>query len=285
MLTHVRLSVPGHSMSAITGYRRGLDLANGVVFASYQHAGTAHRREVYASHPDEVVIIRLIADGPETLTGSVTVEGTHGETATGDAASLTAGFNAVLDNGLKYAAVVTAGSVGGTVSVSGGSVAFAGCSQVVIAVAAGTNYTPDVRKNFFEPTSDPRSIAVGRARAAVRVPGDALLATHVADFRSLSDTMSINLGTSSGAQRAHGHLGAVAGAGGERGDAGPGVGSELPAVRALSDDHGVAGRVAVELAGALAGDQQSGLDERLPHRHQHRDELLAHGQGRAFSLF
>ena len=202
MLTHVRLTVPGHSMSAISGYRRGLDLANGVVFASYEHAGTAHRREVYASHPDEVVIIRLIADGPETLTGSVTVEGTHGETAGGDPATLTAGFNAAFGNGLTYAAVVTAGSVGGTVSVNGASVAFSGCSQVVIAVAAGTNYTPDVRKNFFEPTADPRSIAQGRARAAVRVPGDALLATHVADFRSLSDTMSINLGTSTSAQRA-----------------------------------------------------------------------------------
>lgn len=201
MLTHVRLSLPGHSMSAITCYRRGLDLANGVVFASYQHAGTAHRREVYASHPDEVVIIRLIADGPETLTGSVTVQGTHGESVTTDPGSLTAGFDAAFDNGLKYAAVVTAASTGGTVSVGAGSVAFAGCSQVLIAVAAGTNYTPDVRKNFFEPTSDPRSIAVGRVRAAVRVPGDALLATHVADFRSLSDTMSINLGTSTAVQR------------------------------------------------------------------------------------
>jgi alpha-L-fucosidase 2 len=201
MLTHVRLNVPGHSMPAITQYRRGLDLANGVAFTSYRHAGTAHRREVYASHPDEVVIIRLIADGPEALTGSVTVEGTHGETVTGDAVTLTAGFNSVLANGLKYAAVVSAGCVGGSVSVGGGSVAFAGCSEVLVAVAAGTNYTPDVAKNFFEPSSDPRAVAVGRVRAAVRVPGDALLATHVADFRSLSDTMSINLGSSTATQR------------------------------------------------------------------------------------
>jgi alpha-L-fucosidase 2 len=202
MLTHVRLNVPGHSMSAISGYRRGLDLANGVVFASYQHAGTTHRREVYASHPDEVVIIRLVADGPETLTGSVTVQGTHGESTTGDAGSGTAGFGAAFANGLAYAAVVGAGCVGGSVSVGGGGIAFAGCSQVVIAVAAGTNYTPDVNKNFFEPGSDPRAIAVSRVRAAVGVAGDALLGTHVADFRALSDTMSIDLGSSTAAQRA-----------------------------------------------------------------------------------
>lgn len=201
MLTHVRLSVPGHSMPAITQYRRGLDLANGVAFTSYQHAGTAHRREVYASHPDEVVVIRMIADGPEALTGSVTVEGTHGETVTGDPATLTAGFDSVLGNGLKYAAVVTASCVGGAISLDGSSVRFVGCSEVLVAVAAGTNYTPDVTKNFFEPGSDPRSIAITRARSAVGVAGDALLATHVADFRSLSDTMSINLGTSTAAQR------------------------------------------------------------------------------------
>ncbi|HEX3780324.1 MAG TPA: glycoside hydrolase N-terminal domain-containing protein [Pseudonocardiaceae bacterium] len=201
MLAHIRLNLPGHGISAITGYRRGLDLANGVVTTSYQHAGTQHSREVYASHPDDVVIIRLSAQGPERITGSVTVEGTHGETITGYPATVTAGLNSVLDNGLKYAAAVTAHGIGGSVTVSGTQVAFTGCAEVLIVASAGTNYSP-AEADFFDPTVDPLTIATTRARTAARVPGAALLATHIADYRALSDTMTVNLGASTPAQRA-----------------------------------------------------------------------------------
>jgi len=201
MLAHVRLNLPGHTISAISGYQRGLDLSNGVVTASYQHAGTRHRREVYASYPDDVVIIRLSAQGPERITGSVTVEGTHGETTTGYPATSTVGLNSKLDNGLTYAAVVTAHGVGGSVTVSGGRVAFTGCTEVLVVTSAGTNYSP-AEADFFDPTSDPLAIATSRARSAAGVPGAALLATHIADYRSLFDTMTVDLGTSTSAQRA-----------------------------------------------------------------------------------
>jgi alpha-L-fucosidase 2 len=49
-------------------YRRELDLATATCRVSYQVGGTAFTREIFASHPDEVIVIRLGADKPGSLT-------------------------------------------------------------------------------------------------------------------------------------------------------------------------------------------------------------------------
>jgi alpha-L-fucosidase 2 len=49
-------------------YRRELDLATATCRVSYQAGGAAFTREIFASHPDEVIVIRLGADKPGSLT-------------------------------------------------------------------------------------------------------------------------------------------------------------------------------------------------------------------------
>ena len=194
LLAKVFLALPAHT--GVTGYRRELDLSNGLVTTTYDHQGTTYRREVYSSHPDDVVVIRLSRRGTGTHTGTVSIAGTHGETT--KAASFAASFG----NGLKYAATVTAASRTGTVSISGDQVVFTGCNEVVIVVSGGTNYTRDPATAFKNPKADPLAIARGKARAAARETGDALLAAHVADYRELYDRMTVSLGTSTPEQKA-----------------------------------------------------------------------------------
>lgn len=47
---------------AITDYRRQLDLETGVVRVNYAIDGVRYTREVFASLPDEVIVVRLSAD-------------------------------------------------------------------------------------------------------------------------------------------------------------------------------------------------------------------------------
>ncbi|WNV88597.1 glycoside hydrolase family 95 protein [Umezawaea sp. Da 62-37] len=199
LLAKVFVALPGHT--GVTGYRRELDLSNGVVTTTYRHQGTTYRREVYSSHPDDVVVVRLTRTGGGTHTGSVSLAGTHGEPTTGDATRKTASFAAAFDNGLKYAAVVTAASRTGRISVNGNEVAFTGCAEVVIVVSGGTNYVPDAAVAFKDAGADPAATAWAKARDAARETGAALLATHVHDHRGLYDRMSVDLGASSAAQR------------------------------------------------------------------------------------
>jgi alpha-L-fucosidase 2 len=81
LLAKVYVKIPSHT--GVTNYRRQLDLSNGAVSAGYRFGGVTYRREVYASHPDDVVIMRLTQSGGGSYTGSVALTGTHGESTTG----------------------------------------------------------------------------------------------------------------------------------------------------------------------------------------------------------
>ena len=63
------LNFPDHTQS--TRYRRELDLATGIVRVSYRHGGTTFTREVFASSTDQVLVIRLTADQPKSVSCSV----------------------------------------------------------------------------------------------------------------------------------------------------------------------------------------------------------------------
>ncbi|HEY2059651.1 MAG TPA: glycoside hydrolase N-terminal domain-containing protein [Amycolatopsis sp.] len=198
LLAKVRLKIPGHT--GVSGYRRALDLSNGLVTATYGVGGVKYRREVFASHPDDVVVIRLSQQGGGSYTGSVTLEGTRGETATGGDGVVSLGGK--FDNGLKYAAVVTAASRGGRVAVNGTEVTFTGCAEVVIVVCGGTNYVPDAARDYLDAGADPSTVAAGKAKASAAASGTALLATHVRDYRRLYERMTVDLGRSPDSRRA-----------------------------------------------------------------------------------
>jgi alpha-L-fucosidase 2 len=45
----------------IAGYRRELDLTEAVCRVRYQHEGALYEREIFASYPDQVIVLRLSA--------------------------------------------------------------------------------------------------------------------------------------------------------------------------------------------------------------------------------
>ncbi len=195
MLAELHVEVPGHA--GATGYRRALDLSNGIVTTTYTHGGKQYRREFYSSHPDDVVIVRLA--GPDQ-SGTVSLAGAHGEPTVGDAPHTAALFTGSFANELAYSGVVTAFSPDGTVAVDGSALSFTGCSDLVVVFSGGTNYVPDAAAGYLDPSVEPAAVALGKA--AVRAGGDALLHTHVADYRAKYDRQEVDLGPSTDAQRA-----------------------------------------------------------------------------------
>jgi alpha-L-fucosidase 2 len=186
LLAKLGVQIPAHT--GVTGYRRSLDLANGLVTTSYVVKGVTYRREVYASHPDGVIVIRLTQSGGGSYTGKVTLQGTHDETVSG------ASFSAAFPNGLKYAAAVKAvGTVDG--------LTFAGAAELTIVVAAGTNYAPTIATGYRDPKTDPLKAVTGRVAAAARLSANALREHHVADYRTLFGRMAVSLGASDRTQK------------------------------------------------------------------------------------
>ncbi|MDT4988497.1 MAG: hypothetical protein QOI74_2591 [Micromonosporaceae bacterium] len=201
LLAQLTVTIPDHDLGNVNNYRRVLDLAQGVVSTSYEIDGVTYQRQVFASRPDDAIVVYFSQQGGGHYTGTVSLAGTHGETTTANSAGRYTSFGATLGNGLKYGAAMTAYSSTGKVSVSGTSISFTGVKDLTVVVSGGTDYAPDSAANYRNPSLDPQALAKTKVLAAARHSASTLLHTHVADFLTLSGQLAVNLGASSAAQR------------------------------------------------------------------------------------
>jgi alpha-L-fucosidase 2 len=201
LLAKAVLAVPAHAPGTVSGYRRTLDLSNGLATVTYRLGGVTYRRETYAGKADDVIVVRLTQSGGGSYTGTLTLAGTRGETVAADAGVAAVSMRGSLPNGLSYAGTARAVATGGTVTATGGRVSFTGCPEVVLVIAGGTSYraTPTPGPDS---STDPLAVVRARAAAAAGRTGAALLATHLADYQSLQQRMTVDLGASTAAQRA-----------------------------------------------------------------------------------
>jgi len=197
LLARLTVDIPDHDLGAVSGYRRTLDLEQGVATTSYVCSGVTYQRQLFASRPDDVIVLHFTQNGGGRYTGTVDLAGTHGEPAT-DARS----FGGTLANGLRYGAAVTAYGSGGSVTVNGTRVAFSGCKNVTVVLSGGTNYAPNAAAHYRDPSLDPQMLARTKVSAAAKHTAATLLGTHVADHGALFGQLGISLGTSSADQRA-----------------------------------------------------------------------------------
>lgn len=172
------------------GFSRTLDLANAVHRTVWKQAGTTFTREVFASHPDQVIIVRITADQPGKVVGKLKFTGGHGEAST--TSGTTSAFFGTLSNGLRYAARVDVSCDGGKVTTSGNEVAWSGNSATLV-LAAATDYALDPVKNF-RTGIDPVETVGKQAAAASGKNYQVLKTTHIADFQSLMGRVDLDLG-------------------------------------------------------------------------------------------
>jgi alpha-L-fucosidase 2 len=206
MLAKLYLSIEGHEAAHVTDYRRELDLDQGYLRISYRKDGVAYSWEIFASHPDDMIAIHLAQTGGGVYSGSLSLHGMHGDASRtevlhGLTPSAATCFEGALDNGLRYATSVTALATSGNVDADERGLHFANCAALTIIVCGGTNYTPDLSKGYMDPSLDPLKLSTRKTRAAALHSPAVLLHTHVADYRSLFDTMRVDLGASTTAQR------------------------------------------------------------------------------------
>jgi alpha-L-fucosidase 2 len=61
----------------VGGYRRWLDLQTGTAGVSFERGGVHFTREIFASHPDQVIVVRLRADRPGALAFTARLASVH----------------------------------------------------------------------------------------------------------------------------------------------------------------------------------------------------------------
>lgn len=130
-----------------TGYRRWLDLRSGIAGVEFDVDGVRLRREVIASAPDELLLVRITAEGGAIPALRVQVRrADFGDDrpihrATGSGGRTVLGFSGRTgQGGVRYACLAEVVADGGTVTVDAGAAEVRGASSITVAVAGRTDF-------------------------------------------------------------------------------------------------------------------------------------------------
>jgi alpha-L-fucosidase 2 len=191
---------------SVENYRRDLDLATATARVSYTAGGVTFTREVFASAPDQVIVVRLTAGRPGQISVVARMQTPQRATmeATGDGDLVMRGVNGdgrgatadgrPMTGALKFEARVRVLATGGTRAASDKAVVVRGADAVTMLIAAATSY-----RNFDDVSGDPAASVAAALGAASRRSIDALRAAHVRDYQRLFSRVTLHLGPSTAA--------------------------------------------------------------------------------------
>lgn len=192
------MDMPDDSSPEFYDYRRELRLNESIFSVAFGKNGVRHRREVFASWPDQVIVIRWGADKPGAVSGAVELQGMHKESTIAEGKSLS--FGGVLPNGMKYQARVETLAKGGEITTEGAAIRLKGCDEVVLLLAAATDYVMDAERKYRG--DDPEEKVRGQLEAAAGKTFEELKARHVEDHRELFGRVQLNVGETAAEIRA-----------------------------------------------------------------------------------
>src|SRR3954470_15968820 len=187
----------------VENYRRDLDLATATAHVSYTSGGVTFSREVFASAPDQVIVMRLTASRrgqiafearmqtPQRATveaaagGDLVMRGVNGDGAgtTADGRPMT--------GALRFEARVRVLPTGGTRTATGDAITVRDADSVTVLIAAATSY-----RTYEDVRGDPAGRVAAALDPASRESVDALRAAHVHDYQQLFNRVTLDLGAS-----------------------------------------------------------------------------------------
>jgi alpha-L-fucosidase 2 len=173
---------------AVTDYRRELDLAGAIARVGYRAGGVSFRREIFASHPAEVIVVRLSCEQPGRISVVVGLNRERDAVTTASGDSLIMRGQLDGGSGLKFQSMLKALTEGGAVVAQGDQLVISNANAVTLLVAASTNY----RGN------DPQATCGRQIEQATAQSYAKLREAHVADYQSLFNRVELELGDSGG---------------------------------------------------------------------------------------
>lgn len=199
----------------VQGYRRELDLKQGIARVRFTHDNVSYTREVFASYPAQAIVMRLNSDRPGKIsfTTSLTSQ-LHHLTKAGDGFfGMTGRAPAHVDphylgknkkivwddapdgRGMRFEARLKLVHQGGTVTISDDGVKVEGCDSVTLLFVAATSYNGPWKSPSRE-GKDAARLCDGYLSPLPGKHYEVLREEHVADYQSLFNRVTLDLGRS-----------------------------------------------------------------------------------------
>lgn len=185
------ISKPADTLYA--NYRRWLSLDSAVAVTTYTHQGVTYRREVFASHPANVIVVKLSCNKPGALNLNLRLlreqDAVMSASAKEPNAIMMQGRIKRTDDagkpvGMRFATYIKAMAPSGKISVDkAGVMTIKNAGEVVLYISAATSYAG----------KDPDATSLKILRQAITKPVRTLFNEHLKDYQALYGRVKINL--------------------------------------------------------------------------------------------
>ena len=195
---NLEITFPEHEK--FTNYYRELNIETAVTTSCYEVGGVTYKREVFASYPDQVIILRCTASKPGKISFTASIN------RPAPVSVSTAGTNEVIMSGVTGDCDSIKGAVKFQARVKieteGGSVSAAGISLVVTKADTATLYISIASSfnNYHDISGDAGERANTYLHKAIKKNYAQALVEHTADFQHYFKRVSIDLGVTDSVQ-------------------------------------------------------------------------------------
>ncbi|MDE6338663.1 MAG: glycoside hydrolase family 95 protein, partial [Muribaculaceae bacterium] len=217
-MADLKISFDYATPAPVKDYRRELNLAEGVTTTTFERSGVKYTREVFASAPAQVIVMRISADkkGMVSFTASLSslLQSGVKESGSGDELLLTGTAPVHVDpsylntpnpiiqereghKGMRFATGVKATADGGEISVSDGMLNIKGANSATLIISGATSFNGKDKDPFTE-GRDEIALLNGWIDEASGKSYKELRGAHVKDYKSYFDRVKLDLGGSSG---------------------------------------------------------------------------------------
>ena len=186
-----------------TEYKRKLDLATSITSVEYQADGIRYRREVFSSAPDQVIVVRLTADKPNSISFRANLRGvrnqTHSNYATDYFRMDTVGTDGLAVTGksadymgvkgqLRYEGRIKASNEGGTMTTKFEDLIVKNATAITLTFVAATNFV-----NYKIVSADQHARVENDLKRLEGKTYESLKTAAVKDYKSFFDRVELNL--------------------------------------------------------------------------------------------
>ncbi|MHC4694574.1 MAG: glycoside hydrolase family 95 protein, partial [Planctomycetota bacterium] len=184
-------------------YKRKLDLDTGIVTTTFTKDGISYKREVFTSAVDQVIIIRLTADKPDSISIDITLDRPADFEVKENGPATLAMFGQISQNGrhkgVKYNTQVRAVTQGGQLEINDKAISIRNAANVTLLLVAATDY------NFNDPYKplkrDLARVCTKQLAAVEEKSFERIRADHITEHRSLFRRVNMDLGSTPAAEK------------------------------------------------------------------------------------
>ncbi|MGG1676200.1 glycosyl hydrolase family 95 catalytic domain-containing protein [Neobacillus sp. NRS-1170] len=176
--------------ASFSNYRRELNLNEGIASVAYNYKDVHYTREYFASYPDHVMVMRLNASKSGQISLDVRPTSAQGGKISSIDNTITI-RGQIANNGMKYEAEFKVLNEGGTLTSENGKIKVANADTLTIIMTAATDYEnkyPDYKGKDSHQKIEEIMASISEKTY------DSLKSTHIIDYQSLFNRVSLDLG-------------------------------------------------------------------------------------------